>query len=135
MAQVDVLRFVGKIQELFAPSIIDGQVFVAYIDEDNSLTIQTENIIKASSDGLNTAQLDDIAQRITAIKTQADELEELCSHIPVISAAVTTLADSSGNIDTVLFSEYAFSELYGDFHLLNSRVNTIEAQVAEITVS
>ncbi len=139
MAQVDILRFVSKIQELFAPHILEGQVFVAYIGEDNSFTIQAENIIKASSDGLNTAQIDDIAQRISAIKVQANELEELCSNIPVISATLTTLADSNGDINTALFGEYAYSDIYNYVHntyqMLTNRMNTLEAQVAEFSVS
>ena len=49
MAQVDAIRFLAKLSDLFAPNIQDNQEFIAYIDGDsNSLVIQADNIIHAS---------------------------------------------------------------------------------------
>ena len=48
MAQVDALRFLAHVAKLFAPNIQDGQVFISYIGEDNSYTIQADNIIRDS---------------------------------------------------------------------------------------
>ena len=48
MAQVDAPRFLSHVANLFAPNILDGQVFTAYIGQDNSFTILADNIIRDS---------------------------------------------------------------------------------------
>ena len=77
MAQIDAFRFLRNVAMLLAPNIKDGQEFIAYIDEDNEFTILADNIIKASGGGgesIDTAQVQEIAGRISALKSQAYEI-------------------------------------------------------------
>ena len=51
MSKLDLSRFGANFFKPFAPSILKGQVFIAFTDEDtNSFTIQGDNLSSNSSD-------------------------------------------------------------------------------------
>lgn len=129
MAQVDALRFLSRISLLFAPDIQDGQQFVAYIDEDNSFTVQADNVIRTSGGGaaLLPEQVEEIEQRLTSLQTQADSLESFCLNIPGLQAQIQTLSGS--NDDPV---DFAYAYLVSEIREIKSEMSILSAQVAEL---
>ena len=76
MAQVDISRFGSNIQKLFAPSIQEGQVFIAYLDaESNSYTVKGDNISSGGSSASNDS-VERLEQNLTALQTTVGALQE-----------------------------------------------------------
>ena len=138
MAQVDALRFVANIAQLFAPNIHDGQVFVAYLNEDNSFTIQVDNVTKPSGgSALISDATDEVAQRLVTLQAQISEFESFCRNIPSLQTQIQTLSGSTENEGTVDFDyAYVVNEINGlkadiitlssDIEYLMERVNALQ---------
>lgn len=127
MAQIDAFRFLRNVAMLLAPNIKDGQEFIAYVDEDNEFTVLADNIIKASGGGgesIDTAQVQEIAGRISALKSQADEIEAMCSNVPALLTQIETLSGSTEAEGTIDF-EWAF---------LSEQVNEMKEDICNIKV-
>lgn len=76
MSKVDILRFIKNVPKLFAPSIYDGQVFIAYTDESkNSFTVQGDNLSSGGS-GVSNASVERLEQNLTALQTTVGALQE-----------------------------------------------------------
>ena len=128
MAQVDAYRFIAHLQKLFSPHILDGQVFLAYIGEDNSLNIQADNVINASSNNsLTSEQIDDISSRISSIQSQADSLEDFCLTIPGLQTQIATL---SGTPDGL--TDFAWASMRHDILFLQNKLSVLDSKVAEL---
>ena len=130
MAQVDALRFLANLQKLFAPAILDGQEFTAYIDGDsNSLVIKTDNIVQASSgSNIDMAAVASVESQLVSLKAQADSLENFCGSIPALQAQLTTLSGSTdGEVDFewALLSQ-EITELKGDIQTCNDKITALE---------
>ena len=81
MAQVDILRFVKHIPELFALKIQEGQEFTFYIDEDNAFPIQGDNInVIESFLNFEWASLSEditkIKSTLSSLSNKVDELKD-----------------------------------------------------------
>ena len=139
MAQVDALRFLARVPTLFTPNIQDGQVFIAYIGEDNSYTIQADNIIRASSSAnFNSEEIEELEQRFIALESQAREFQTFCNNVSVLQTQIQTLSGSTeneGNIDfdcAFLKSEIEdirtdIADLYTQIELLNNQVDNLSS--------
>ncbi len=129
MAQVDAFRFLARLSDLFAPNIQDNQEFIAYIDGDsNSLVIQADNIIHASGgSSLDTSQINEISNTLSALKDQADTLESTCRDIPALATQIQTLSgDSSAGTN-----DFAWADIKSELLLLKGELLDFKAQVAE----
>lgn len=125
MAQVDASRFLANLQTLFAPTIADGQEFIAYIDgESNSLVIQGENILYPSS---GNAHFSDLTSQIQNLRNKADYVENLCNAIP---GFITNIETISGEFDEA--SVFAFDILYFDFLYLREKLAALEQKINSI---
>lgn len=99
MSQVDILRFVANVQQLFAPSIHEGQTFIAYLDEeDNSYLIQGDNLSFEGSGTLG-GSIDKLQQNLDALQATINELSENSSSsaITIVDDIVYAYDDSSLN--------------------------------------
>lgn len=128
MAQVDASRFIAHFQKIFAPHIHNGQVFIAYIGEDNSLNIQADNVIHASSaNSLTSEQIDDISSRISSIQSQADNLDDFCLTIPGLQTQISTLSGSPEGL-----TDFAWASMRHDILSLQNKLSTLNSKVAEL---
>lgn len=76
MSKLDLSRFGANFFKPFAPSILNGQVFIAFTDEDtNSFTIQGDNLSSNSSD----YELDELEQKL---QTRIDSVQASIPEIP-----------------------------------------------------
>ena len=88
MSKVDILRFVDNLHELFAPAILDGQTFFAYLDEqDNFFSIQCDNLFS----GDHQEDIERISASVTRLATQLDDVQDDCSDIPSIKSQIQSL--------------------------------------------
>ena len=137
MAQVDAMRFLSNVAQLFAPNIHDGQVFVAYLNEDNSFTIQVDNVLKPSGGSVLTSDAtDEVAQRLITLQTQVSEFESYCRNIPALQTQIQALSGSTENEGTIDFDfAYVINEIAGlkaDIMTLSSDVEYLVERVDEI---
>ena len=94
MSKLDLSRFGANFFKPFAPSILKGQVFIAFTDEDtNSFTIQGDNLSSNSSD----YELDELEQKL---QTRIDSVQDSIPEIPEIPEGVT-LEDVNDLLDTL----------------------------------
>lgn len=103
--KVDIRRLADYIPELFAPQIIDGQEFFAYIDgNSNSFTIQAENILHASVSNLDSNDVENLAAKLALLQAQADSLETLANSIPAVSTQIQTLSGQTEGLPNFEFA-------------------------------
>lgn len=80
MAKVDVSRFGDKLLKVFAPSILHGQVFIAFVDEDsNSFTIEGDNLSSSSSEPLADSLYElklSLQQEVSKLQTSITTLQQ-----------------------------------------------------------
>ncbi|MBQ3347448.1 MAG: hypothetical protein IJG39_10210 [Synergistaceae bacterium] len=128
MAQVDALRFLAHVAQLFAPDILDGQTFIAYIGKDNSFTVQADNIIKAQG-GTNTGdeKIEELYGRISDIKSQADSLEAFCKNIPALQSQIQSLSGSNEAA-----AEFYYSYLYNELSKLSAEISGLDSRMTAI---
>ena len=132
MSKVDAVRFLANLQRLFAPKIVDGQVFTAYIDRNsNEFTIQADNVIYSSPRGItsdSTSQLIDevnsASRQISTLQNQADTLGNQLRNIAGIQTQISTL---SGEIDDSLV-DFAWASVQEDISTLRGYIGTLEEQ-------
>ena len=103
MSQVDILRFVANVQQLFAPSIHEGQTFIAYLDEeDNSYLVQGDNLSFEGSGTLG-GSIDKLQQNLDALQSVVNALQPVVdglannSEIYIVDDIVYSYCDSSFN--------------------------------------
>lgn len=48
MSTVDISRFAHGLPKLLAPAVQEGQTFYAFLEKENSLTVQADNVLKKS---------------------------------------------------------------------------------------
>ena len=139
MSQVDAFRFLSRVSLLFAPDIQEGQQFVAYIDEDNSFTVQADNVLRApgSGDNLTSAQVAEIQQRFTDLQNQADAFKSFCKNIQGLQTQIQTL---SGSADESTDFDYSFIigeilDIRSELSSLSHTVETLENEVYSQLVS
>ena len=131
MAQVDALRFLAHLSQLFAPEIQEGQVFIAYINEDNSFTVQADNVIThLNASSLNSEQFEDIQNRILALVKQADALETFCNNIPALQAQIQSLTGSTDQEGAIEF-DYAFTR--SEINDIKADIITLQLQVQQLS--
>lgn len=142
--KVDITRFIDKIPELFAPSIHDGQVFIAYLDEDtNTFTIQADNIIKASAmEGVEDSLLDrinaleTIFNSVLDLKVQSQTLDGAIESEDVIDFDFASIHEDILNMKSEIAGLSAkvqgFSEIKEDFETLRMNFNTLQSSVQKI---
>lgn len=134
MSQVDILRFVANVQQLFAPSIHEGQTFIAYLDEeDNSYTVQGDNLSFEGSGSLG-GTIDKLQQNLDALQSVVNALQPVVdgladsSEIYIVDDIVYGYDDSSLNPETLsvikgrpllTFGGYSFA-LTVDNHLASN---------------
>ena len=126
MAQVDAFRFLAHLQELFAPKITEGQVFFAYIDEDNSFNVLADNVIQTSSNQTS-SDLTDVTVKIASLQSQADNLEEFCKSIPGLQTQLETISGSSEGI-----IDFAWASITNDIIVMGSLILNLENRIAEL---
>ena len=91
MSKLDLSRFGANFFKPFAPSILKGQVFIAFTDEDtNSFTIQGDNLSSNSSD----YELDELEQKLQT------KINSVQASIPEIPEGVT-LSDVNALLDSL----------------------------------
>ena len=131
MSKIDASRFLAHLQKVFAPKIIDGQEFIAYIDGDsNSLIIQAENVINASTSNssFDSEAVENLAIQLSALQSQADSLENFCRSIPALQTQISTL--SGDTEEGLLDFEWAFiQEAISD---LNEAIVGLELKIYEM---
>lgn len=148
MSKIDASRFLAHLQKVFAPKIIDGQEFIAYIDGDsNSLIIQAENVINASTSNssFDSEAVENLAIQLSALQSQADSLENFCRSIPALQTQISTL--SGDTEEGLLDFEWAFiqeaisdmkaniSEFSGRLEPLEEKISSIENQFYGLSVN
>lgn len=136
MARVDASRFLSQVATLFAPNIQDGQVFLAFIDEDNSFTVQTDNIIRSSGSSVN---IDVDQDELAELKAQANRLERFCNDITALQTQIQTLSGSTDGEGSVDFN-YAYCidlilEMRSEVDKLSAQVEALKLQLNSIIVS
>ena len=88
MSQVDIRRFVGNISELFAPTIDDGQVFFAFIDEEeNFYSVLGNNLLSGNVQ----KDIEKISAKVSILDTQVDNIQDGCSDLPTIRNQIQSL--------------------------------------------
>ena len=131
MSKIDASRFLAHLQKVFAPKIIDGQEFIAYIDGDsNSFIIQAENVINASTSNssFDSEAVENLAIQLSALQSQADSLENFCRSIPALQTQISTL--SGDTEEGLLDFEWAFiQEAISD---LNEAIARLELKIDEM---
>ena len=135
MAQVDAFRFLANVALLFAPHIHDGQVFNAYIGEDNSFTVQVDNIINSSGGNnsgstLDIQQLDEFEQRLSSLQSQADDFEAFCLNIPDLQSQILSL---SGSIDSEASIDFNYAYLIEDLRDIRAELYSLSSQVEQLS--
>ena len=131
MSKIDASRFLAHLQKVFAPKIIDGQEFIAYIDGDsNSLIIQAENVINASTSNssFDSEAVENLALQLSALQSKANSLEITCRNIPALQTQIQTL---SGESEGLIDFEYAFlidelGEVKGELAECVGKIATLE---------
>ena len=131
MAQVDAFRFLHNIAKLFAPHIQDGQVFTAYIGENNSYTVLADNILMASTgNSLNSDDIDELEQRFLALDSHAREFEAFCSNISSLQTQIQSL---SGSTDSEGAVEFDFAYLLEAISEIRSDIATLYARIDQLS--
>ena len=139
MAQIDASRFLANFASLFAPDIQDGQIFIAYIDEDNSFTVQADNVLHVSSSSSPSLDVDALSMRISALQSQADSIELICRDVPTLLTQIQTLSGSTDGLANPDF-DYAFcleliQEVRQDLETLKDTVEALQSEVRSTVVS
>lgn len=138
MSKIDASRFLAHLQKVFAPKIIDGQEFIAYIDGDsNSLIIQAENVINASTSNssFDSEAVENLAIQLTALQSQADSLENLCRSIPTLQTQISTLSGDTeeGLLDFEwAFIQEAISDMKANISEFSGRLEPLEKKISSI---
>lgn len=138
MSKIDASRFLAHLQKVFAPKIIDGQEFIAYIDGDsNSLIIQAENVINASTSNssFDSEAVENLAIQLTALQSQADSLENLCRSIPALQTQISTLSGDTeeGLLDFEwAFIQEAISDMKANISEFSGRLEPLEEKISSI---
>ena len=131
MAQVDAFRFLHNFSKLFAPNILDGQVFTAYIGENNSYNVQADNILMASTgNSLNSDDIDELEQRFLALDSHAREFEAFCSNISSLQTQIQSL---SGSTDGQSSIEFDFTYLHETISEIRSDIATLNARIDQLS--
>ncbi len=146
MATIDISRFSHGLQAMLAPTISDGQTFVAYLEENNSFTIQADNILALSGGNSGGNNLDEkkvqaIAQTVASLETQTNELLALCRDIPALQVLISNL-DSEEQATPASISEFNYSSLseqvnslYTDVSDLKTLSSQLSSQVEQMNLS
>lgn len=138
MSKIDASRFLAHLQKVFAPKIIDGQEFIAYIDGDsNSLIIQAENVINASTSNssFDSEAVENLAIQLTALQSQADSLENFCRSIPALQTQISTLSGDTeeGLLDFEwAFIQEAISDMKANISEFSGRLEPLEEKISSI---
>lgn len=133
MAQVDASRFLANLQTLFAPTLADGQEFVAYIDGDpNSLVIQGENILYPSSGNAHFGDLSQLlnntSKQIKGLQNKADAVENLCKAVPSFISNIENISGTSEGVPELEFDllYFGIDDLRNEFATMQEKINTLE---------
>lgn len=138
MSKIDASRFLAHLQKVFAPKIIDGQEFIAYIDGDsNSLIIQAENVINASTgnSSFDSEAVENLAIQLSALQSQADSLENFCRSIPALQTQISTLSGDTeeGLLDFEwAFIQEAISDMKANISEFSGRLEPLEEKISSI---
>lgn len=138
MSKIDASRFLAHLQKVFAPKIIDGQEFIAYIDGDsNSLIIQAENVINASTSNssFDSEAVENLAIQLSALQSQADSLENFCRSIPALQTQISTLSGDTeeGLLDFEwAFIQEAISDMKANISEFSGRLEPLEEKISNI---
>ena len=138
MSKIDASRFLAHLQKVFAPKIIDGQEFIAYIDGDsNSLIIQAENVINASTSNssFDSEAVENLAIQLSALQSQADSLENFCRSIPALQTQISTLSGDTeeGLLDFEwAFIQEAISDMKANISEFSGRLEPLEKKISSI---
>lgn len=138
MSKIDASRFLAHLQKVFAPKIIDGQEFIAYIDGDsNSLIIQAENVINASTSNssFDSEAVENLAIQLSALQSQADSLENFCRSIPALQTQISTLSGDTeeGLLDFEwAFIQEAISDMKANISEFSGRLEPLEEKISSI---
>ena len=134
MAKVDASRFLSHLPTLFAPTIADGQEFLAYIDGDpNSLVIQGENILYPPASSIQISdlsyELKNTSNQINELQDKAEAVENLCRNIPTFISNIENISGSSEGLPDFEFDllYFGIDELRNEFAALQEKINTLEA--------
>lgn len=103
---VDATRFLHGISDLFAPLIHEGQSFTAYLDEDNSLLIKSDNIITTAS--IDFSQVIEIASAIVSLDKKIKNLMKICEDIPPLQLQISSLSSGEAASPAAI-NEFNFS--------------------------
>lgn len=138
MAQVDAFRFLARVANLFTPEIQDGQVFIAYIGEDNSYTIQADNIIRASGGAnFDSEEIIELEQRFLALESQARSFETFCNSVSALQTQIQTLSGSTENEGSVdfdcAFLKSEIEDIRTDIADLYTQIETLTTQVDNLS--
>ena len=138
MSKIDASRFLAHLQKVFAPKIIDGQEFIAYIDGDsNSFIIQAENVINASTSNssFDSEAVENLAIQLSALQSQADSLENFCRSIPALQTQISTLSGDTeeGLLDFEwAFIQEAISDMKANISEFSGRLEPLEEKISSI---
>ena len=138
MSKIDASRFLAHLQKVFAPKIIDGQEFIVYIDGDsNSLIIQAENVINASTSNssFDSEAVENLAIQLSALQSQADSLENFCRSIPALQTQISTLSGDTeeGLLDFEwAFIQEAISDMKANISEFSGRLEPLEEKISSI---
>ena len=128
MAQIDAPRFIRNFHTLFAPNILDGQEFIAYIEADNYLQVQADNVIQSTrNSNSDAAALDELSSRISSLKSQTDNLEDFCLTIPGLQTQINTLSGSPEGL-----TDFAWASMRHDILSLQNKLSALDSKVAEL---
>ena len=134
MATTDI-RFINDFEEavakLFAPYILEGQEFTAYIEENNEFVIKVANIIHSSTSETSSestfqllSSVNTASKQITSLQKQTDTLENQLRNIAGIQTQISTL---NGEIDESLV-DFAWASVQEDISTLRGYIGTLEEQ-------
>ncbi len=68
MSTVDISRFAHGLPKLLAPAVQEGQVLYAFLEKENSLTIQADNVLKKSVSSSATSETSESQGQATVQK-------------------------------------------------------------------
>lgn len=134
MSQVDILRFVANVQQLFAPSIHEGQTFIAYLDDENNSYLVKGDNLSFEGSGTLSGSVEKLQQNLDALQAVVNALQPVVdglansSEIFIVDDIVYGYCNSSFTPETLInlkgrqfltFGDYSFA-LTVDNHLASS---------------
>ena len=94
MSTVDISRFAHGLPKMLAPAVQGGQTFYAFLEKENSFTVQADNILKQA------AETPDLTDALASIQAQISSSTQKKVHFYIHFDCGT---DEDGDIYSLIF--------------------------------